>query len=78
MAEFGKVIGKPAAFVQIPEETFKSFLPAPVAQELLENQLLCEDPGYYAGGSLNESLKIAKGTPTTWMDFVRANQSQWQ
>jgi hypothetical protein len=78
MSEFGEVLGKPAAFMQIPEEAFKSFLPPPVAQELLENQLLVEDPGYYAGADLSESLSLADGKPTTWKEFVQANKAAWQ
>lgn len=77
VSEFGEVLSKQAAFVQLPAETFKSFLPPPVAQELLENHLLLEDPGYYAGADLEESRKIAVGEPTTWKDFVKANASTW-
>jgi hypothetical protein len=77
VSEFGEVMAKQAAFVQIPADTFKSFLPPSVAQELLENHLLLEDPGYYAGASLDESKKIAAGEPTTWKDFVGANAAKW-
>nr|OQO32502.1 hypothetical protein B0A51_00911 [Rachicladosporium sp. CCFEE 5018] len=42
MAEFSEVMGSPASFVQIPAETFKSFLPLLVAQDILENMLLFE------------------------------------
>ncbi|KAK3723033.1 hypothetical protein LTR37_002179 [Vermiconidia calcicola] len=77
VAEFGEVLGVPAAFAQIPEEMFKSFLPPPVAQELLENMLLLEDPGYYAGAKLGESLRFMDGEPTTWKEFVQANKARW-
>ncbi len=77
MSEFSGVIGKPASFMELPEDVFKSFLPPPVAQELLENQLLCEDPGYYAGAELKESLSFVNGTPTTWKEFAEANKAKW-
>ena len=70
-------MGKPAAFAQIPAETFKSFLPQPVAQELLENMLLLEDPGYYGGADLSESLEMLSEHPTTWKEFVQANKAKW-
>lgn len=77
VGEFGGVLAKQAAFVQLPAATFKSFLPPPVAQELLENHLLLEDPGYYAGADLDESKKMAAVPPTTWKEFVKANESKW-
>lgn len=77
MREFGEVLGKPAAFVQIPAETFKSFLPPPVAQELLENMYLTEDPGYYAGADLSESLGLLDEKPISWKEFVEQNKARW-
>lgn len=77
MAEFSEAIGKPAGFVQIPGEVFKSFLPPPVAQELLENMLLMEDPGYYAGADLSESLAMLDEKPVSWKQFVEENKAQW-
>ena len=77
MAEFGEVLGKPAGFVQIPAETFKSFLPPPVAQELLENMYLTEDPGYYAGADLSESLSMVYKEPNSWKSFVEENKAKW-
>ena len=71
------MLRKPCVFAQVPDDTFKSFLPPPVAQELLENMLLLEDPGYYAGAELTESLKSIDGEPTTWKSFVQANKSKW-
>lgn len=77
MSEFSEVIGKPAGFVQIPGDTFKSFLPPPVAQELLENMYLTEDPGYYAGADLSESLGMLDEKPTSWKQFVEDNKAKW-
>ncbi|KAF2032890.1 putative nucleoside-diphosphate-sugar epimerase [Setomelanomma holmii] len=53
-----EVTGKKTAFVQLDEKTYKSFLPEPVAQELLENHLFIEVPGYYGGESLEKSHAI--------------------
>lgn len=72
------MIGKPAAFKQIPDDLFKSFLPEAIAQELLENMLLLEEPGYYAGADLAESLALLDEKPTTWRDFLAANKAKWE
>ncbi|RFU35530.1 hypothetical protein B7463_g804, partial [Scytalidium lignicola] len=78
ISEFSGVIGKSAVSVQIPEDAFKSALPPPVAQELLETVLLLEDPGYYAGEDLKDSLKLLDEKPTTWKEFVEKNKAKWQ
>ncbi|KAK9364339.1 hypothetical protein V1509DRAFT_636700 [Lipomyces kononenkoae] len=49
LSEFEQVTGKRASYLEVPHEAFKSFLPVPAAQEILENMLLLQDPGYYAG-----------------------------
>ena len=77
ISEFSEAIEKPANFVQIPGETFKSFLPPPVAQELLENMLLMEDPGYFAGADLKASLDMLDEKPISWKKFVEDNKEQW-
>lgn len=77
VSEFSGVIREPTSFVQLPEEVFKSFLPPPIAQELTENMLLLEDPGYYAGADLSESLAILSEKPKTWKEFVEANKAKW-
>lgn len=77
VSEFSEVLGKPAKFVQVPSEAFKSFLPTQVAQELLENMLLLEDPGYYGGANLTESLSMLDKKLTTWKEFVEANKEKW-
>ncbi|KAL7944933.1 hypothetical protein V8C42DRAFT_324121 [Trichoderma barbatum] len=77
IAEFSEVMGQPAHAVQIDDEMFKSFLPPPAAQELLENMKLLEDPGYYAGESLEESLSLLEEKPTTWKEYVEKNKQKW-
>jgi hypothetical protein len=77
MAEFQEVTGKTGRYVQIDQDTYKSFLPPPIAEEILENELLCEDPGYFGGGSLTEGhdLLAAVGlAPTTWKDFLESRK----
>lgn len=61
----------------MPQEVFKSFLPPAVAQEMLENMLLLEDPGYYGGADLSESLALLEEKPTTWRDFVAKNKDKF-
>jgi len=56
---------------------FKSFMPPAAAQELLENMFLLEDPGYYAGADLSETLSLLDQKPITWKGFVEANKSRW-
>ena len=77
VSEFSEVIGKPASFIQVSSEAFKSYLPPPVAQELLENMLLLEGPGYYGGADLTRSLSLLDEKPTTWKEFVEANKAKW-
>ncbi|KAM4065033.1 nmrA-like family protein [Hirsutella rhossiliensis] len=77
LAEFSEVMGKPAKAVQIPQEAFKAYLPPPIAQEMLENFLLTENPGYYGGAGLSESLSLLDETPTTWREFVDKNKAKW-
>ncbi|KKZ64783.1 hypothetical protein EMCG_09324 [[Emmonsia] crescens] len=79
VAEFTEVTGYPAKTVQISPELYKSFLPANMAQELLENHQLLESPGYYGGASLGESLAILEQKPTSWKEFVeRVKGRAWK
>lgn len=48
-----------------------------MAQELLETVLLLEDPGYYDGADLSESLKLLSEEPTSLKAFVQANIDKW-
>ncbi|KAF9877500.1 FAD binding domain-containing protein [Colletotrichum karsti] len=75
---FQEVTGKAARFVPIDAETYKSFLPGPLADEMLENHLFIEEPGYYAGKDLKESLDLLAGVglkATSWKEFLEANKS---
>ncbi|OOF97626.1 hypothetical protein ASPCADRAFT_206405 [Aspergillus carbonarius ITEM 5010] len=77
--EFQQTTGYQAQAVTIPADTFKSFLPPPIAQEMLENILLLEDPGYYAGESLTPSHELLdkEEQPTQWKEYVSRNQEKW-
>lgn len=57
---------------------YKSFLPAPAAEELMENMLLLQEPGYYAGADLKDSLELlGQDKPTSWKAFVEENKEKW-
>lgn len=77
VADFTAATGKKATYKQVSNDAYKSFLPAPVAQELLENMLLLQDPGYYAGADLSSSLALLDRKPTTWKEFAKANTGKW-
>ncbi|THW55363.1 hypothetical protein D6D20_09544 [Aureobasidium pullulans] len=62
--------GKSTHFASVTPEQYKSFLPEAIAEEMLENHLFVEKPGYYNGAELDESLSILEDKPTTWKDFV--------
>jgi hypothetical protein len=45
----------------------------------MENMLLLQDPGYYAGADLTESLQLlGPDKPTTWKAYVEENKSKWE
>lgn len=75
--EFKEVTGYQAQAVQIPGDVFKSFLPPAVAQEMLENIMLLEDPGYYAGEPLSPSLALVDEKPTQWKDYLSSNKEKF-
>ncbi|KAK2601134.1 hypothetical protein N8I77_010604 [Diaporthe amygdali] len=78
VSEFQEVTGNAARFVQIDAETYKSFIPGPMADEMLENHLFIEKPGYYNGEDLKESLDLLAGVglkPTSWKEFLEANKA---
>lgn len=78
LAEFEEVTGKKTRFMQVDSETYKSFMPGPMGEELLENHLFIESPGYYKGQSLKESrdfLEKAGFQPTTWKAFLEENKA---
>ena len=77
MEEFQEVTGKKGQYNQIPQDVYKSFLPPPIAQEILENELLCEDPGFFAGESLVDGHELLAGVglaPTTWKEFIESKK----
>lgn len=74
---FSNVTGKEAVFVQVTPGQFKASLPEAVAQEFLENHLFIEDPGYFLGEPLDESLKLLDSKPTDWREYVKRNASAW-
>ncbi|GJC80878.1 nmrA-like family domain-containing protein 1 [Colletotrichum liriopes] len=81
ISEFQEITGKPARFVTIDAETYKSFIPGPLADEMLENHLFIEDPGYYAGKDLKDSLELLAEVglkPTSWKEFLEANKTAFQ
>ncbi|KAL1797068.1 hypothetical protein ACET3X_005608 [Alternaria dauci] len=56
--QLAKVTGKKTSFLQVDENTYKSFLPEFMAEELLQNHLFIENPGYYGGERLEKSHEI--------------------
>ncbi|KAH6682211.1 NmrA family transcriptional regulator [Plectosphaerella plurivora] len=81
LSEFEEVTGQKANFYAIDADTYKSYLPPSMAQEMLENHLFVEDPGYFKGLSLDASEKLLAdaGTPaTSWKEFLEKNQADFQ
>ncbi|CBF77158.1 hypothetical protein AN4608.2 [Aspergillus nidulans FGSC A4] len=77
LKEFEEVTGHKTRFIQIDHETYKSFMPGYVGLEMLENHLFIEEPGYYLGQSLKDSLDLltdAGFKPTTWKEFVESHK----
>jgi len=71
VAEFEEVTGKKTSYVQVTPEQYKAAMPAAIATEFLENHLFIEDPGYFNGDSLEESLAILEDEPTKWTEFIK-------
>lgn len=44
---FSELSGRKVSYVQLPDETFKSFLPPPMAEDLTEMMILIREYGYY-------------------------------
>lgn len=77
ISNFEEVTGHKARFISVDADTYKSFLPAPMADELLENHLFIDSPGYYAGRDLGESLKLVADAGlrlTTFKEFLQKNK----
>ncbi|KAM0425844.1 hypothetical protein ACHAPT_008782 [Fusarium lateritium] len=80
VSEFEDVVGKKARFVPIDAATYKSFLPDQLADEMLENHLFIEEPGYYNGRDLEESLGLLNSVglqPTTWKEFLKSRKDEF-
>lgn len=73
ISEFEEVTGKKINFQQVSSDQYKGFLPSFMAEEMLENHLLIENPGYFNGMSLQESLDALDDKPTTFKEFVKNN-----
>lgn len=67
------VTGKKTHFAQVTPDQYKSFLPAFIAEEMLENHLFIEEPGYYNGTELKESHDILEDKLVGWEDFIKKN-----
>ena len=76
-AEFSEVIGKPTKFSQVTVDQYKSMVAGPAAEELTETMLLLQDPGYYNGADLSESLALLDEKPTSLKAFIEANKAKW-
>jgi hypothetical protein len=70
LKELEEATGKKTHFMQVTAEQYKGFLPPNLAEEMLENHLFIENPGYYNGESLDESHKFVDGKLTTWKEFI--------
>ncbi|KAI4724794.1 NAD(P)-binding protein [Aureobasidium sp. EXF-10728] len=70
VADFEEATGAQMRYVQISGEQFKSYLPGFMAEEMLQNHVLLDTTGYYAGASLDESLDLLEEKPVTWKEFV--------
>jgi hypothetical protein len=75
LAEVEEVSGKKTAYVQLTPEQYKSAMPAAMADEMLENHLFIEKPGYFNGASLKESLDLLDEKPATWKEFITKNRA---
>lgn len=79
LEEFEKASGKKTRFVKLDYDTYKTYLPKGAEDELLENHLALEEPGYYAGEDLGPSVKLVKSCGeevTSWSEFVK-KQKVW-
>ncbi|KAF3396136.1 NmrA-like family domain-containing protein 1 [Penicillium rolfsii] len=77
LADFEAVTGQKTRYVQVDSDTYKSFMPPAAADELLENHLFIENPGYYNGRSLEDSQKLISSLglkTTTWKEYVEKHK----
>ncbi|KAL8915322.1 MAG: hypothetical protein Q9171_000192 [Xanthocarpia ochracea] len=68
-----KFSGKKTTYHQVPDETFKTFFPEAIGEEMMETFMLVRDYAYYGPGGdkgVAESLKYVAEKPTTLEEFV--------
>ncbi|OAK94116.1 putative nucleoside-diphosphate-sugar epimerase [Phaeosphaeriaceae sp. SRC1lsM3a] len=70
MDQLAEVTGKKTAFVQIDSKMYMGFLPEFMAEEMLENHLFIEDPGYYGGEGLEKSHEILGDKLVSWKEYA--------
>ncbi|KAJ8117686.1 hypothetical protein OPT61_g1172 [Boeremia exigua] len=66
-----KTTGKKTNYTQIAAEQYMSYLPSFMAEEMLENHLFIEEPGYFNGMELKESHDILEDKLVTWEEFIK-------
>jgi hypothetical protein len=71
LSDLEAATGKKTHFAQVTAEQYKGFLPEFIAQEMLENHLFIEEPGYYNGAELKESHDILEEKLTSWKEFIQ-------
>jgi hypothetical protein len=64
------VTGKKTQYMQIDNKTYKSFLPEFMAQEMLENHLFIEEPGYYGGEGLEKSHELLEEKLVSYKEYL--------
>ncbi|KAI4200251.1 MAG: hypothetical protein LQ346_002407 [Caloplaca aetnensis] len=75
-----EVSGQKTTYQQVSDETFQSFLPEAIGEELKETFMLMRDYAYYGPGGdkiLAESLKYTDGKPSTFKEYVQRS-GPWQ
>lgn len=70
MDQLAGVTGKKTHFMQIDSKMYMGFLPDFMAEEMLENHLFIEDPGYYAGEGLEKSHEILEDKLVSWKEYA--------
>ena len=81
MSEFEEVTGKKGRYMQVEADKYKTFLPPPMAQEILENHFLLEDTGYFGSESLDDGKALLQKfgmRPTTWKEFIAKNKDAFE
>jgi hypothetical protein len=80
-ADFECVTGIPLKVFSLPGDMFKAALaaslPPDMVDEIYENLVLLEGPGYYAGADLTGSLQLLSEKPVTMREFFEKNREHW-